>query len=440
MSKLFEISNNFGLDNQDTLSTEEIIENGNLYAEIMQDYLNIEEDKNTIDSAYSVLNKLEQEVSVEEKYIDTNNIGVYESSLSGYYTALEEIGLSAETSNSPSTDVEKDPDLRQAVDNKKSLIKKIVEGIKKMFEKLYKKALTLWAKIKKFLNFTNKKLNNALITISKGKGTLLEPKSALPIMTKIGFYYVLNKRSFDANLLKDMVNDDKFIIANLFKDLETIHSAKTVDFDKLLKEIEIKPGNELSPGSFKNQELAGIVDALKDQVKSNKIEVKDIMDGVIIKLSGTGAVISYINSSDNKDPKSILTTRKVEHAKFKLDYGTSLKGEILTVTNQYGFKMTIKNIKTESDIIPGIKDMIKFINSYDSENDKMDKTISKYKKTYDELEKGVVGEYADVLKNSLMLFNKLIFEITTTKRLAISSIVNNYADAVKLASTYTVEN
>jgi len=438
MSKLFDLSNEEENVNV-TISTEDT---NVLYSEILEEYLALEEERTTVTDAIGIVEKLENEVSLEERYLDAENTDtVSEIAYAGYVTALEEIGLSTEAENLPSTDVNKNPDLRQTIENKKGLIKKIVEGIKKMFEKLYKKAITLWAKIATFLNRTKSKLENSVKTISNSRGTLLGGSRANPVMKKIGFYYLLNNKSFNAELLRDFDMDNVYIIENLFKDLKTIHTSKEANFDELAKKLKVIPSEELAPGCISNRMLKSIIDSLGDTVKvKDKEKLNNIYNGVITKLNGSGAVVTYISSDKKDTTKDKLETRRVEHVKYSLGFGVQLKGEILTMTSgPLGIKFDLKEMKTESDVVPGVKDMIKYLKDFETKNKTFDTTVSKYKSTYDELEKGVVPSYAGVLRNSLMLFNKLVFEIGTTKRLSTVSIINNYASAVDIIASNAVK-
>jgi len=425
--KLFELSNEDINENMEEISIEDI--DG--------EYEGIQLGLEAIENGVSGIANLEKQISIEENMSFKNGLddNTYILAMEGYNSVCEQVGLnsmilSTETANLPSTYVKQDVDLRQTTEKKKSLIAKILEAIKKMFTKLWIAAKKLQAKIIMFISSKTNELESVKKKLENGEilVTSLTKMQRIKLSLKVGMYAYINNGKLNNTFLIQYMHDDT-ILDNAIADIETIVSAKTLDGD-LESKLKLVKGASL--------ESAPLLTVKKSLEKSKILDSKasvGYLKGKVVSIAPRSLTTVYVVDNDKEeDPIKKLASRKLKKETFKLDFDKVLGAGGRIVQNSFSqdsawFKAFVDNKK----LISFIDDIIYINKNFTGVYCKdIDKFVDDVKKQEQEATKLVLPAYAGVLQNSIIIFEKLLLDLVTTKRVNIAKMIANLSDAPKI--------
>lgn len=397
----------FNID--DILSSEEMeIE----YNDMLSIESEIVDGLTAVNNAEVSLTRLSKQLAIEESVIKSGNATVETLQMSTEMyndvcvdLGLESMVLSVETANLPSTDVNYDADMRKVNDDKKSLFKKIVEGIEKIFIKLWKKAKQLQAKILIVLGNSESKLRASIMALKKSNYSIAINMSWDKLGQKAGFYHHVSGQNWTTDLLVSLMGDDEVMVmaANdigTLNDCKTLSSFNPSDF-KLTSSSNLE-SKVTTNGITKSKELMNILKGAKD------------IDNVLAKgkiTSVNGKSITLLNIVDNgsTDEISKLASRKIVTNNIHLPFTASFKDP----------RTFDKKV-----IISFAEDLLKTYAAFDKYTKNVDEFVNTGDKLLKEAGNNTVPELANVMRSSLVIYNKLALGLSTTKRVEVVKMLN----------------
>ena len=422
--KLFDLSNEEISTDVEEVSIEDID----------SEYESIQLGLEAIENGVNGIASLEKQISVEENMSFENGLddNTYIIAMEGYNSVCEQVGLnsmilSTETANLPSTYVKQNVDLRQSTEMKKSLITRILEAIKKMFTKLWVAAKKLQAKIIIFISNKTSGLENVKKKLrTKRILTTLTHMQIVGLSRRVGMYAAINDGKLDTTFLTNYMHDNS-VLDNAIADIETIVGLKTPDSD-LESKLKLTENAVLEIPPIMNVKKA----LEENKILDSKASI-GYMNGKVISITSKSLTTIFVVANDKeKDEIKKLASRKLKKETFSLGF-TRILDTSRVASNSFSENGFLRVFVDNKKLISFIDDMIKinefFTNTYCKE---LDKFIDDVKKQEQEVTKLVLPAYAGVLQNSVVMFEKLLLDLTTTKRVNVAKMIANLSDAPKI--------
>ena len=394
--------------------------------------LEISEDAIIIDKAIDAISKTTSQISLEEKMLATGDIDfntlVYSEET--FNATCELVGYERDSSlsiedknNLPSTDVKHDVDMRKAIEEKKSFIKKILEYLKKFFKMLWTKIKKVQAKIVMFTSASTKTLQHykSLVTKSSTAWSVVGDNK-LRVSQSAGCYYVISamasgktmgnieQGSWSTKLLEIMMQDTTILDAAM-NDVVGLTSIKKYD------EKELSKLNLTADANLEFEAISKALHPLSKVLNVSKDKEALYYKGKLVGLTGTSLTMLNVIDNGSDDILNKLSSRQIKHTTFSLSFGKVLG--------------SIGSVNEKKEMIEFIDNLISATKTYNDYVKEVDDYSKKMEKSLESIDKLAVPELTKVAQTSIKMANKVITDIAIDKRITVAKLIGSLTSVVK---------